>query len=73
LKVAAVSDDEVNISHHFGRAPIFVVLKVDEGKIVGRETCSKTGHHTFAALMVRQPAVRAVAARNWSGSSPPYM
>ena len=49
MKIAAISDDEVNISQHFGRAPYYVVLTVEEGKIVSRETRSKAGHHTFAA------------------------
>ena len=49
MKVAAISDDEVNISQHFGRAPFYVVITVAEGKIVAKETRSKAGHHTFAA------------------------
>ena len=49
MKIAAISEDEVNISQHFGRAPLYVVLTVESGKIVGRETRSKAGHHTFAA------------------------
>jgi predicted Fe-Mo cluster-binding NifX family protein len=49
MKIAAISDDGVNISQHFGRAPLYVVLTVEENKIVGRETRPKTGHHTFAA------------------------
>jgi len=49
MKIAAISDDEVTISQHFGRAPFYVVLTVEEGKIVNKETRAKTGHHTFAA------------------------
>jgi predicted Fe-Mo cluster-binding NifX family protein len=49
LKIAAVSDDGVHVSQHFGRAPYYVVLTVEEGKIVDSETRSKAGHHTFAA------------------------
>jgi predicted Fe-Mo cluster-binding NifX family protein len=49
LKIAAVSDDGVNISQHFGRAPYYVVLTVEEGKVVDSETRPKAGHHTFAA------------------------
>jgi predicted Fe-Mo cluster-binding NifX family protein len=49
MKIAAVSDDKLNISPHFGRAPYFVVLTVEEGKIVGKETRAKAGHQTFAA------------------------
>jgi len=49
VKIAAVSDDGLNISQHFGRAPFYVVLSVEDGKVVGRETRPKSGHHTFAA------------------------
>ena len=49
MKIAAISDDGITISQHFGRATLYVVLTVEEGKIVGRETRPKAGHHTFAA------------------------
>lgn len=49
MKIAAVSDDGLRISQHFGRAPYYVVLTVEEGQIVDKEIRSKPGHHTFAA------------------------
>ena len=49
MKIAIISDNETTISQHFGRAPVYVVVTVEDGKIVGRETRAKTGHHTFAA------------------------
>ena len=49
MKIAAISDDGVNISQHFGRAPLYVVITVEENKVVGKETRPKAGHHTFAA------------------------
>ena len=49
MKIAAVSEDGISISQHFGRAPIYVVATVEEGKIVSKETRSKAGHHTFAS------------------------
>lgn len=49
MKIAVISDDEVTISQHFGRAPLYVVITVEEGKVVNKETRDKTGHHTFAA------------------------
>ncbi|MCK4722960.1 MAG: dinitrogenase iron-molybdenum cofactor biosynthesis protein, partial [Dehalococcoidia bacterium] len=49
MKIAAASDDGVNISQHFGRAPYYVVVIVEEGRTVARETRSKAGHQTFAA------------------------
>lgn len=34
VKIAAVSEDGVTISQHFGRAPFYVVVTVEEGKVV---------------------------------------
>ena len=48
MKIAAVSEDGINVSQHFGRAPYYVVLTVEEGRIVDSETRPKAGHHTFA-------------------------
>ena len=49
MRIAAVSDDGVHISQHFGRAPYYVVLTVEGNEIVDSETRQKAGHHTFAA------------------------
>lgn len=49
MKIAAVSDDGYNISQHFGRAPYYVVLTIENGVIVSKEQRPKAGHHTFAA------------------------
>jgi predicted Fe-Mo cluster-binding NifX family protein len=48
MKIAAISDDGKTISQHFGRASLYVVVTVEEGKIVSMETRAKSGHHTFA-------------------------
>jgi len=48
MKIAAVSEDGVTISQHFGRAPFYVVVTVQDGKIVSRETRDKMGHAQFA-------------------------
>jgi predicted Fe-Mo cluster-binding NifX family protein len=48
MKIAAVSDDGVTISQHFGRAPFYVVVTVEEGKVVAREKRDKMGHTQFA-------------------------
>jgi predicted Fe-Mo cluster-binding NifX family protein len=47
MKIAVISDDGVTISQHFGRAPLYVVVTVEGGKIVSKETRDKAGHHTF--------------------------
>lgn len=49
MKVAAISDDGVGISQHFGWAPLYVVVTVEDGKIVSKEKRDKAGHHSFAA------------------------
>lgn len=48
MKIAAVSDDGVTISQHFGRAPFYIVLTIEDGKILARETRDKMGHAQFA-------------------------
>lgn len=49
MKIAAISDDEVSISRHFGRALYYVIVTIEDGKIIAKETRSKAGHQTFAA------------------------
>ena len=49
MKIAAVSEDGVTISQHFGRAPFYVVVTVENGCIVGRESRDKMGHAQFAS------------------------
>lgn len=48
MKIAAVSEDGVTISQHFGRAPYYVVVTVKDNKIVSHETRDKMGHTHFA-------------------------
>jgi len=48
MKIAAISEDGVTISQHFGRAPLYVVVTVENGKIVSKEKRDKAGHHTFS-------------------------
>jgi predicted Fe-Mo cluster-binding NifX family protein len=47
MKIAAVSEDGVTISQHFGRAPFYVVITVEDGKIVARGKRDKMGHNQF--------------------------
>ena len=47
MKIAAVSEDGVTISQHFGRAPFYVVVTVEDGKIIARESRDKLGHPQF--------------------------
>ena len=47
MKIAAITEDGTTISQHFGRAPLYLVVTVEDGKIVSKKTRAKTGHHTF--------------------------
>jgi predicted Fe-Mo cluster-binding NifX family protein len=49
MKIAAISEDGTTISQHYGRAPLYVVITVEENKVVKKETRDKAGHHSFAA------------------------
>jgi len=46
--VAAVTDDGITISQHFGRAKYYEVLFIEYGKVVKRERRNKMGHQNFA-------------------------
>ncbi len=47
MKIAAVSDDGMTISQHFGRAAYYVVVTIQDNKIVAREQREKMGHAQF--------------------------
>jgi len=48
MKIAAITEDGVTISQHFGRAPYYAVLTVEGGQVVKRELREKLGHRQFA-------------------------
>jgi predicted Fe-Mo cluster-binding NifX family protein len=48
MKIAAITDDGNTISQHFGRAPYYLVVTVEDGKIVDRQLREKLGHAQFA-------------------------
>jgi len=47
VKIAAITEDGKTISQHFGRAPYYLVLTIEDGKIVNREMRDKIGHDQF--------------------------
>lgn len=47
MKIAAITEDGKTISQHFGRAPYYLVLTIEDGKIVNREMRDKMGHDHF--------------------------
>jgi predicted Fe-Mo cluster-binding NifX family protein len=48
MKIATVSEDGATISQHFGHAPFYVVVTVEDGKIVSHEKRDKMGHNQFS-------------------------
>jgi len=49
MKIAIITDDGKTISQHFGRAPYYRVLTIEDGKIIEHEMRSKMGHNQFSS------------------------
>jgi predicted Fe-Mo cluster-binding NifX family protein len=45
MKIAVVTEDGNTICRHFGRAPYYVVVTAENGKVISKEMRSKAGHH----------------------------
>lgn len=45
MKIAVVTEDQRKVSGHFGRAPMYMVYTVEDGKIVNKEAVAKPSHH----------------------------
>lgn len=48
MKIAVITDDGKSISQHFGRAPYYLVVTLEDGQIVERELREILGHVQFA-------------------------
>lgn len=48
MKIALITDDGQTISQHFGRAPYYLVVTIEDGQVVEREMRDKLGHSHFA-------------------------
>ena len=46
--IAAVTDDGITISQHFGRAKYYEVLFIENSKVIKRERREKLGHNNFS-------------------------
>lgn len=46
-KIAVITDDGITISQHFGRAPYYMVVTVENGQITDRELREKLAHGQF--------------------------
>ena len=51
MKIAVVTDDEITICQHFGRASLYVVFTIQDGKITSKEKRPKMGHSHFSATV----------------------
>ena len=49
MKIAVITDDGKLISQHFGRAPYYLVLTIEDGKVTQRELRNKLVHNQFSA------------------------
>ena len=49
MKIALITDDGKTISQHFGRAPYYLVVTIDEGKVIDRETREKIAARSATA------------------------
>ncbi len=49
MKIALITDDGKSISQHFGRAPYYLVVTIENGQVVQRETRNKMGHSHFSS------------------------
>lgn len=47
MKIAVITNDGKTISQHFGRAPYYLVLTIENGEIINREMREKMGHTHF--------------------------
>ena len=47
MKIAAITEDGKVIHQHFGRAPYYLVVTVEDGQEVSRELRSKLGQSHF--------------------------
>ena len=47
MRIAAITDDGKTISQHFGRAPSYAVLTIENDEVVKQEMRDKMGHKQF--------------------------
>jgi predicted Fe-Mo cluster-binding NifX family protein len=48
MKIAFITEDGKTISQHFGRAPYYLVIEVEDGVVTGQEMRDKLGHSQFS-------------------------
>jgi predicted Fe-Mo cluster-binding NifX family protein len=48
MKIAVITEDNVHVSQHFGRAPYYAVITVENGTVTGEEKREKASHQHFS-------------------------
>ena len=48
MKIAVATTDKVNVSEHFGTAPYFLVVEMEDGKLVNEKVRNKPCHEKFS-------------------------
>jgi predicted Fe-Mo cluster-binding NifX family protein len=48
MKIAIITEDGNTVSQHFGRAPYYKVVTIENGQILGSEMREKLGHNHFS-------------------------
>jgi predicted Fe-Mo cluster-binding NifX family protein len=48
MKIAAITNDGKTISQHFGRAPYYLVMTIDNGEVINQELREKISHAHFS-------------------------
>lgn len=49
MKIAVITNDGKTISQHFGRATYYLVLTIEEGKVIHKDLREKSGHRHFVS------------------------
>jgi len=69
MKIAFITEDEKTISQHFGRAPYYLIITLEDGKETERELRDKMSHTHFAKATKGHETTPPQAQRGFSADS----
>jgi predicted Fe-Mo cluster-binding NifX family protein len=69
MKIALITDDGKTISQHFGRAPYYLVITIENSKEVQREMREKLGHNHFSNQETGEPHTHAHGQHGFDAAS----
>jgi predicted Fe-Mo cluster-binding NifX family protein len=68
--IIAIAKEGNHVSQHFGRCESFELVKVENGRVVGRETVPNPGHRPgFLPVFLAERGVGAIIAGGMGGSA----